>query len=52
MTKFQRPGTHEYDYTDLGHLAIERALRDANLDYCKHVDEMYAGYVYGDSVCG
>jgi len=45
MTKFHKPGTHEIDYTDLGALAIKRALKDANLSYERHIDQVYAGYV-------
>jgi acetyl-CoA acetyltransferase len=51
MTKFYRPGKHDKDYPELAKIAILRALRDANIPYAK-VEQAYAGYVYGDSVCG
>ena len=51
MTKFMRPGKHDLDYPDLAKIAIERALRDAGLNY-KQVEQAYVGYVYGDSTAG
>jgi len=51
MTKFYRPGKHDKDYPELAKQAILRALRDAGIGYEK-VQSAYAGYVYGDSVCG
>ncbi|CDW89449.1 n-terminal domain containing protein [Stylonychia lemnae] len=51
MTKFYKPGKHDYDYPDLAKLAIERSLRDANIKY-DEVQAAYVGYVYGDSTCG
>lgn len=51
MTKFYRPGKHDKDYPQLAKQAITRALRDANIHYDK-IESAYAGYVYGDSVCG
>lgn len=51
MTKFYRPGKHDKDYPELAKVAILRALRDAGIGYEK-VQSAYAGYVYGDSVCG
>jgi sterol carrier protein 2 len=33
MTKFLKPGKHNFDYPDLAKLAMSRALRDANLSY-------------------
>jgi acetyl-CoA acetyltransferase len=52
MTKFYKPGTHDNDYHDLAALAMKRALKDANLLYEKHIEQVYAGHVYGDSTCG
>lgn len=51
MTKFMKPGKHDFEYTDLSKQAIERALRDSNISY-KQVQQAYVGYVYGDSTCG
>ena len=51
MTKFYKPGKHDKDYPELANIAITRALRDASISYDK-VQQAYAGYVYGDSVCG
>jgi len=33
MTRFLKPGRHAFDYDDLSKIAIERALRDANINY-------------------
>ena len=51
MTRFYKPGKHDKDYPELANIAINRALKDANITYDK-VQQAYAGYVYGDSVCG
>jgi acetyl-CoA acetyltransferase len=49
MTRFIKPGTQ--DYPDMAELAIKRALADANLSYT-HIQQVFCGYVYGDSTCG
>ena len=51
MTKFLRPGKHNYDYHDLAKIAQTRALRDDNIDF-KQIQQAYVGYVYGDSTAG
>ena len=51
MTKFMRPGKHNFDYHDLSNVAIKRALRDAGLRF-EQVEQAYVGYVYGDSASG
>jgi sterol carrier protein 2 len=33
MTKFLKPGKHDFDYHDLSEIAIRRALRDAGIVY-------------------
>lgn len=33
MTKFLKPGKHEFDYHDLSEIAIKRALRDAGIKF-------------------
>src|SRR5215203_1509258 len=50
MTKFQKPGASE-DYNVMATAAGKAALADSGVDY-KHVEQAYAGYVYGDSTCG
>lgn len=51
MTRFYKPGKHEYDYHTLSAIAMRRAFRDANINY-KEIEAAYCGYVYGDSTCG
>ena len=50
MIPFAKPGASE-PYHRMGAAAIRAALRDAALDYGK-VQQVYAGYVYGDSCSG
>ncbi len=50
MIKFGKPGASE-SYDVMGEQAIRQALHDCGLDY-SHVQQAYAGYVYGDSTCG
>lgn len=50
MIPFMKPGASE-SYFEMGAKAIRLALADAVIDY-KHVQQAYAGYVYGDSTCG
>ena len=35
MTRFLKPGKHDFDYHDLSKIAITRALKDANITYDK-----------------
>ena len=51
MTKFLRPGKHQFDYPELSHIAMRRAFRDAGITYDK-IQQAYVGYVYGDSTSG
>src|SRR5882724_11538848 len=51
MTKFEKPGSREWDYPDMGRAAGAMALTDAGIDY-SNVEHAIAGYVYGDSTCG
>ena len=51
MTKFEKPGSREWDYPDMGSEAGEKALIDAGIEY-SDVEHAVAGYVYGDSTCG
>ena len=50
MIPFMKPGASE-SYLEMGAKAVRLALADAGIDY-KHVQQAYAGYVYGDSTCG
>ncbi len=50
MTKFAKPGQSE-DYHVMASKAARAALEDARLPY-EDVEQVYAGYVYGDSTCG
>jgi acetyl-CoA acetyltransferase len=50
MIPFAKPGASA-SYDVMGAQAIRAALADAHLDY-GHVQQVYAGYVYGDSCCG
>jgi sterol carrier protein 2 len=50
MTKFAKPGASE-DYHQMASKAGRAALADAKVKY-EDVEQVYAGYVYGDSTCG
>jgi len=50
MTSFVKPGT-EAPYDEMARDAARMALADAGIDYAA-VQQVYAGYVYGDSTCG
>ncbi len=50
MIPFAKPGASA-SYDEMGAQAMRAALADAHLDYDK-VQQVYAGYVYGDSCCG
>jgi acetyl-CoA acetyltransferase len=50
MVKFGKPGASDpYDVMASG--AARAALTDAGVDY-EEIEQVYAGYVYGDSTCG
>jgi sterol carrier protein 2 len=51
MTKFAKPGTKDGDYPDWAAEAAGRALDDADVRY-DEVEQVFAGYCYGDSTCG
>ncbi len=51
MTKFDKPGIKEGDYPDWAKEAGSKALADAGVPY-ESIEQVYAGYVYGDSSCG
>ncbi len=50
MTRLTKPSPVQ-DYPEMAELAIQRALADANLSY-NDVQQVFCGYVYGDSTCG
>src|SRR5215469_6573904 len=50
MTKFAKPGQSE-DYHVMASKAARAALQDAKVPY-PAIEQVYAGYVYGDSTCG
>jgi acetyl-CoA acyltransferase len=50
MVPFATPRNSD-PYDDMGEAAIRAALADAGIGY-EHVQQAYAGYVYGDSTCG
>lgn len=51
MTKFEKPGSRDWDYPDMGQEAGEAALADAGIAYTL-VEEAFVGYCYGDSTSG
>lgn len=50
MTAFAKPGVSK-DYHEMAREAGQMALRDAGIEYSQ-VQQVYTGYVYGDSTCG
>ncbi len=50
MIPFTKPGK-SLMYQEMGAQAARLALADAGIGY-EHVQQVYAGYVYGDSTCG
>ena len=51
MTKFEKPGSRDWDYPDMGAEAGEKALADAAIPY-DAVEQATIGYCYGDSTAG
>jgi sterol carrier protein 2 len=51
MTKFEKPGSKEWDYPDMGREAGKKALEDAGIPF-ESVEQAAVGYCYGDSTCG
>ncbi len=51
MTKFEKPGSRDWDYPDMARESGTKALADAGLDYSE-VQQAYVGYVYGESTSG
>ncbi|HKY59316.1 MAG TPA: lipid-transfer protein [Aeromicrobium sp.] len=51
MTKFEKPGSRDWDYPDMARESGTKALEDAGLDY-REIEQAYVGYVYGESTSG
>jgi len=51
MTKFEKPGSKDWDYPDMAQEAGSKALADAGIAYDR-IEQACVGYCYGDSTCG
>jgi len=51
MTKFEKPGSKDWDYPDMGREAGQKALADAGIPF-DSIEQAAVGYCYGDSTCG
>jgi acetyl-CoA acetyltransferase len=51
MTKFEKPGSCDWDYPDMAREAGQSALADAGVDYSQ-VEAAIVGYVFGESTSG
>jgi acetyl-CoA acyltransferase len=51
MTKFEKPGSRDWDYPDMAMEAGTKALEDAGIPY-DAIEQAFVGYCYGDSTCG
>ncbi len=51
MTKFEKPGSKDWDYPQMAKEAGTKALADAGIPY-DAVEQVAVGYCYGDSTCG
>jgi acetyl-CoA acetyltransferase len=51
MTKFLKPGSHDFSYIDLGKQAVVRALIDSGISYEK-VEQAFVGYIFESSCAG
>jgi acetyl-CoA acyltransferase len=51
MTKFEKPGSKEWDYPDMAREAGTKALEDAGISY-ELIEQACVGYCYGDSTAG
>jgi acetyl-CoA acetyltransferase len=51
MTKFEKPGSREWDYPDMARESGTKALEDAGVSY-DLIEQAYVGYVYGESTSG
>jgi sterol carrier protein 2 len=51
MTKFEKPGSREWDYPEMAKEAVVGALTDASIPYSA-IQQACVGYCFGDSTCG
>ena len=51
MTKFEKPGSKDWDYPDMAREAGTRALEDAGIGF-DDLEQAAVGYCYGDSTAG
>jgi len=51
MTKFLKPGSHNFTYYDLGKQAVSRALLDCGVSY-EQIESGFVGYVFQSSCAG
>ncbi len=51
MTKFEKPGSRDWDYPDMAYEAGTKALEDAGVPYDR-VEQAFVGYCYGESTSG
>ncbi len=51
MTKFEKPGSKDWDYPDMAKEAGSKALADAGIPYSE-VEQASVGYCYGESTSG
>jgi acetyl-CoA acetyltransferase len=51
MTKFEKPGSREWDYPEMAKEAGTKALEDAGIPY-DAIEQACVGYVYGESTSG
>jgi len=51
MTKFEKPGSKDWDYPDMAKEAGSKALADAGIPY-DSVEQAVVGYCYGESTSG
>jgi acetyl-CoA acyltransferase len=51
MTKFEKPGTRDWDYPDMAREAGTKALEDAGVGFDR-IEQAYVGYCYGESTSG
>ena len=51
MTKFEKPGSRDWDYPDMAKESGSKALEDAGIPY-GDVEQAVVGYVYGESTSG
>jgi len=51
MTKFEKPGSKDWDYPDMAKESGSKALEDAGVDY-DAIEQAFVGYCYGESTSG